>query len=66
MELTGVHQPMTSGQGMKIRKPYSAPGFKRPTRGEAKELLLPHANTHDPEVHQMLDRIEELEGEKGS
>lgn len=66
MESTDVRKPMTSGQGMKVRKRYLAPGLKRLTPGAAKELLLRHADASDPEVQHMLDCIGELKGEEGS
>jgi len=66
MKSTDVCKPMTSGQGMKVRKPYHAPGLKRLSPEAAKELLLRHADAGDPEVQHMLDCIGELLGEKGS
>jgi len=66
MESNVVRKPRTSGQGMKVRKPYLAPGFKRLSPEAAKELLLRHADAGDPEVQHMLDCIDELLGEKGS
>jgi hypothetical protein len=66
MDSTDVRNAMTGGQGMKVRKPYLAPGFKRLSLEAAKELLLRRADVRDPEVQHMLDRIEGFQGEKGS
>jgi len=65
MKSTDASKTMTSGQRSEDRKPYVAPGFKRLSAETAKELLLRSADTSDPEVRRMLDRIEVLLGEKG-
>ena len=66
MESTDVRKPVTSGQWMKVRKPYLAPGFKRLSPEAAKELLLRHADAGDRKVQHMLDCVDELLGENGS
>lgn len=45
------------------RKPYVAPKLKRLVAAEAKELLLRKTDLSDPEVKQMLRRIEALQKE---
>ncbi len=37
MNSANVHNPMQSDQGMEVRKPYLARGFKHLTSGELKE-----------------------------
>lgn len=66
MNSSDLHGSISSSPVLKGRKPYVAPAYKRVTPDAAKELLLRHADTSDPEVQHMLDRIEELQKHTGS
>ena len=71
MESSDVHKSMTADQmtaaeEMKVGKSYVAPGLKPLSPEAAKGLLLRHADAGDPEVQQLLDCVDELQGEKGS
>jgi hypothetical protein len=71
MESSDVGKPMTTAQAptdqeMKVGKSYLAPALKRLSPEAAKGVLLQHADVGNPEVQQMLDRVDELQGEKGS
>lgn len=71
MESSDAHKPMTADQitaaaDMKTGKSYRTPGLKRLSPSAAKDLLLQHGDAGDPEVQQMLDCVDELQGEKGS
>ena len=65
MRPTDVSKSIASAQVSKGPQPYVAPGFKRLSPEEAKDLLLRRADVGDPKVQQMLERIEELQGKKG-
>jgi hypothetical protein len=66
MDSTDQHIFISSRPVLEGRKPYVAPTCKRVTPDAAKELLLRHGDTGDPEVQHMLDRIEELQKHNGS
>lgn len=66
MNSSDLQRSISSSPVLKGRKPYVAPTYKRVTPDAAKELLLRHADTSDPEVQHMLDRIEELQKYTGS
>lgn len=66
MNSSDLHGSISNSPVLKGRKPYVAPAYKRVTPDAAKELLLRHADTSDPEVQHMLDRIEELQKHTGS
>lgn len=66
MNSSDEHKSMSSGPALKSRTPYVVPACKRVTPEAAKELLLRHADTSDPEVQRMLKRIEELQKHNGS
>jgi hypothetical protein len=66
MESSDVRKAVTTAKEMKVGTPYIAPGLKRLSSAAAKDLLLQHADTGDPEVQHMLDCVDELQGEKGS
>jgi hypothetical protein len=65
MNSTDVSKSMASVQGSEGRKPYVALELKRLSPEAAKELLLRRADTKDPEVQHMLDRVAELQGKMG-
>jgi len=60
MNFHNVAGPMTPVQAREERKPYVRPALRRLTPEAAKELLLQKGDLSDPEVRQMLQRIEEL------
>ena len=62
MEATHVCKGKSGDQVLKRGEPYTAPAFKRLTLDEAKKLLLQSADMSDPEVHHMLDCIDQLKG----
>ena len=66
MEFTDGHQPKTADQAMKVSRAYVAPSLKRLSPAAAKDLLLGNSVAHDPKVQQVLDCVDELQGEKGS
>jgi len=66
MESSDVRKPVTTAQEMNVGESYLAPGLKRLSPEAAKDLLLRQGGADDPEVQQMLDCIDELQGEKGS
>jgi len=71
MESSDVHKSMTADQitaaeERKVGKSYVAPGLKPLSPAAAKDLLLQHADAGDPEVQQIIDCVDELQGEKGS
>ena len=57
---------LSGGQTGARRKPYVAPACRGLTPEEAKEMLLRHADTSNPEVRRMLECIEELQKKKSS
>ena len=57
---------MGATRKFKIRKPYVAPKLQRISPDAAKDLLLPDADTNDPKLRQMIERIDQLHGAKGS
>ena len=66
MECSDARKPMTTDQEVEVCKSYSAPGIERLSPADAKDLLLRNADAGDPEVQNMLDCVDELQGEKGS
>ena len=65
MESTDVEK-MNATRKLKVRNPYVAPRLERMSTYTAKDLLLSDADTNDPELRQMIERIDELHGAKGS
>lgn len=65
MESTDVEK-MHATRKLKVRKPYAAPRVERMSTYTAKDLLLPDADTNDPQLRQMIERIDQLHGAKGS
>ena len=65
MESTNVEK-MNATRKLKIRKPYVAPRLQRISPDAAKDLLLRDADTNDPELRQIIERIDQLHGAKGS
>ena len=66
MESTDMEKVMDATRKLKIRKPYVAPRLQRISPDAAKDLLLPDADTNDPKLRQMIERIDQLHGAKGS
>jgi hypothetical protein len=66
MESTDMEKGMGATRKLKIRKPYVAPKLQRISPDAAKDLLLPDADTNDPKLRQMIERIDQLHGAKGS
>ena len=66
MESSDVHRSMTTDQEVEVCKSYLAPGLARLSPAAAKDLLLRNADAGDPEVQNMLDCVDKLQGEKGS
>jgi hypothetical protein len=66
MEPTDVEKMMNATRKLKVRKPYVAPQLERMSPHTAKDLLLPDADRNDPELRQMIERIDQLHGAKGS
>ena len=65
MESTDVEK-MNATRKLKVRNPYVAPRHERMSTYTAKDLLLSDADTNDPELRQMIERIDQLHGAKGS
>jgi hypothetical protein len=66
MESTDARKSKTASQTMKVCKPYVAPDLERLSPAAARNLLLQNADASDPELQQVLDCVDELQGEKGS
>jgi hypothetical protein len=66
MESIDVEQMMNVTRKLKVRKPYLAPRLRRISLGAAKDLLLSDRDTNDPELRQMIERVDQLNGAKGS
>ena len=61
MAFTDVAQSITTRRPREGREPYVTPACRRLTPEAARELLLQGANLSDPEVKEMLQRIDELQ-----
>jgi hypothetical protein len=66
MNSNDVNKLMKIARAAEGHKLYLAPGFKRLSPVAAEGLLLRKADTTDPQVRRMLDRIKELREDWGS
>jgi len=66
MESSDVRKTVTTDQEIKVGRPYVAPNLKPLSPAAAKDLLLQHADAGCPEVQNLLECVDELQGEKGS
>lgn len=65
MDSTVAARPIGSQEPSETRKPYFAPAVRQVTPQEARGLLLEKADLSDPEVQEMLRRIDELQKASG-
>ena len=66
MESIDVEKMMNVTRKLKVRKPYLAPRLQRVSLDVAKDLLFSDRDTNDPELRQMIERVDQLNGAKGS
>jgi hypothetical protein len=62
MDSAGAGRSMPKGQRPEGRKLYRPPRFTRLSTDAAKEVLLRRADSRDPDVQHMLDRVRGLQG----